>query len=758
MRTATEKYNAVLEGTLSKQVFVQQMRSEFPQFITNVNAYPDTVQILKNKGMIYEAVKAPAKSIEQLEANFNINIVERGIDMELEAKGIDPTTNVNKEDYLAAKKIVISNLMKDQLHYLNIVAGEDNNVDKHDKAVEVKRGEKQVDGFNGLKNATLKEGVYTEDAEEDAKNDMDNATGWHDDPRKDEGSEEAVDPAVHGDIGAAYLAGFNKEHSLSLDQLEELGRKIVKQIYKGDIEAAKAKHLSEQDAMYAPDDDEFEAEQVAHRAKEIGHLFKGYDDQVIYDFVKTHRQDIRGASDEEIQNEFEEFISVNYESGADMQENEVEEAMSDEFMDDVKSYGKDEQIKPYKIGDKFSVDFDYEGMLKTGLKVRINTPLKTMQAIFDSFEDVNYHSEGMHLSYVIDAVEEGDREEALDSLKKFRGAISKTLTSIAEGVFPIREAEEGYVKREKRVEGLYEARRKKIQGGKIVTENDYETGGYVESMGPQFDKAVDLVVSEFGEWKAGPMTEPGMIPHAKSDVISYIDQKLEASLAEEVGPPGDVCPKCDGSGCDHCDGKGYHDESEVNEKKGKDLDKDGDVDGDDYKKAKDVAIKKALKENVKGMIVNMLRENTINEAATAKLAEWGESYEGFEGIKPVVNELENLVTEIEAFYDKMRGKIQGAFAKTADFRNEEGLKIGAFIAPSLEAAFRKDLAPVVKQGLTKNVDLPKVRQISSKEIENMKQQDGSEFNPGLSEEPAVKQSIFSPNISERKTKYSKRSK
>ena len=352
MRTATEKYNAVLEGTLSKQVFVQQMRSEFPQFITNVNAYPDTVQILKNKGMIYEAVKAPAKSIEQLEANFNINIVERGIDMELEAKGIDPTTNVNKEDYLAAKKIVISNLMKDQLHYLNIVAGEDNNVDKHDKAVEVKRGEKQVDGFNGLKNATLKEGVYTEDAEEDAKNDMDNATGWHDDPRKDEGSEEAVDPAVYGDIGAAYLAGFNKEHSLSLDQLEELGRKIVKQIYKGDIEAAKAKHLSEQDAMYAPDDDEFEAEQCAHRAKEIGHLFKGYDDQVIYDFVKTHRQDIRGASDEEIQNEFEEFISVNYESGADMQENEVEEAMSDEFMDDVKSYGKDEQIKPYKIGYK----------------------------------------------------------------------------------------------------------------------------------------------------------------------------------------------------------------------------------------------------------------------------------------------------------------------------------------------------------------------------------------------------------------------
>jgi hypothetical protein len=25
------------------------------------------------------------------------------------------------------------------------------------------------------------------------------------------------------------------------------------------------------------------------------------------------------------------------------------------------------------------------------------------------------------------------------------------------------------------------------------------------------------------------------------------------------------CPKCDGAGCDHCDGKGYHAEPELNE-------------------------------------------------------------------------------------------------------------------------------------------------------------------------------------------------
>ena len=58
-------------------------------------------------------------------------------------------------------------------------------------------------------------------------------------------NENAIDPAEYGDIAKAYLAGFKKQNTLSLDQLEQLGRKIVKQLYKGDFKAAKAKHLSE---------------------------------------------------------------------------------------------------------------------------------------------------------------------------------------------------------------------------------------------------------------------------------------------------------------------------------------------------------------------------------------------------------------------------------------------------------------------------------------------------------------------------------
>ena len=63
----------------------------------------------------------------------------------------------------------------------------------------------------------------------------------------EENSTDVIDPAEYGDIGSAYLKGFNKPHSLDLDQLEKLGRAIVKQLYKGDFKAAKAKFLNSED-------------------------------------------------------------------------------------------------------------------------------------------------------------------------------------------------------------------------------------------------------------------------------------------------------------------------------------------------------------------------------------------------------------------------------------------------------------------------------------------------------------------------------
>ena len=57
-----------------------------------------------------------------------------------------------------------------------------------------------------------------------------------DSAKKEAGIEENEDNwADYTDIGQSYLEGFGKEHTLTDNQLEELGKKIVKQLYKGDI-------------------------------------------------------------------------------------------------------------------------------------------------------------------------------------------------------------------------------------------------------------------------------------------------------------------------------------------------------------------------------------------------------------------------------------------------------------------------------------------------------------------------------------------
>ena len=47
-----------------------------------------------------------------------------------------------------------------------------------------------------------------------------------------------ADSVTYIDIGSGYLQGFNRPHSLSKDELETLGRKIVSSLYKGDINRA----------------------------------------------------------------------------------------------------------------------------------------------------------------------------------------------------------------------------------------------------------------------------------------------------------------------------------------------------------------------------------------------------------------------------------------------------------------------------------------------------------------------------------------
>ena len=421
--TVTEKYRAVNEGRLAKSEFVRQMRQKYPMYISQFDGFDSTVQILKNRQMLFEAKVENPTAVkvydDRPERKYSLDVLERGIRAELAAMGIMAHMHVKVEDYYKAEAKAKENLDKDCNHYLNLMAGESNNVDKHDREKEVKRGAKDIDTLNGMKKATLKEET-----------------------------QEVVDP----------------EPPMSEDAKKAMLGKV--------IGVLKSKY---KDLMTT---------------------------NIIKDFLDMHYNDLKAGAD--IEDEFEEYLAANFEGPSD---------------------------------------------------------------------------------------------------------------------FP-----------------------------------------------------------------------------------------------------------------------------DVDEKKGKDHDGDGDIDSDDYLAAKDKAIKKAmgkdtkeeqLKEAIKTIIKKSLTEN-LNEAATNRLSSIGDEYQSFAGAQQVVNQLENIVTEVESFYSKTRDKIQKIYDSMNTIENDEGLKVGVFIGPAIESAFMQDLRPVTKKGFTKDLQLPKAKRLDP-ELVSQARAAGD-----IEEEP--KSTVFTPNI------------
>ena len=309
--TATEKYNAVLEGTMAKKEFVRQMKQAYPTFVSPFDGFDSTVKILTNRQMIFEAPKAKAfakaKVYDDRPAlTYSLDALDRGIRAELQTDGID---------FIEAEKRAKSNLEKNATHYLDLLSGESNKVDKHDKEVEVKRGAATTDTFNGMKKATLKEEVIKEDEEEDAKNDADYEAGWHDDPRKDESMSEDAKKALLGkvvgalrtnypDITAGILKDFIKTHYQDLldgADIEDEFREYVANNYEGPSDMREAEEgidMSSKDGYISFIDNEnilanYNIEDAEEMARELAmnHHDAGQDqDNFVKSFMAAYKE------------------------------------------------------------------------------------------------------------------------------------------------------------------------------------------------------------------------------------------------------------------------------------------------------------------------------------------------------------------------------------------------------------------------------------------------------------------------------------
>ena len=102
--------------------------------------------------------------------------------------------------------------------------------------------------------------------------------------------DDVIDPADYGDIGKGYLEAFNRPHSLNDDELEILGRKVVKSLYKGDFDKAKAKFIKENDEAPAGDK---EVQKKASKQDKIVQRYQEYRKE-----LKSYLKDYQEAKDD----------------------------------------------------------------------------------------------------------------------------------------------------------------------------------------------------------------------------------------------------------------------------------------------------------------------------------------------------------------------------------------------------------------------------------------------------------------------------
>ena len=98
--------------------------------------------------------------------------------------------------------------------------------------------------------------------------------------------------------------------------------------------------------------------------------------------------------------------------------------------------------RPYMLGDKFSLDFDYDGMLECGLEIDKDTHVNILEDLLTSFEDVNYHREAAPLYDVIEhrkyqneyGSNEVTKENLNESLRAFKKECEDTINAISKGL------------------------------------------------------------------------------------------------------------------------------------------------------------------------------------------------------------------------------------------------------------------------------------------------------------------------------------
>lgn len=159
--------------------------------------------------------------------------------------------------------------------------------------------------------------------------------------------------------------------------------------------------------------------------------------------------------------------------------------------------------------------------------------------------------------------------------------------------------------------------------------------------------------------------------------------------------------------------------------------------GVDYKgSTRTGGIKGSIKESklLKEAIVKKIQK-ILAEAATTNLAQFSDENSSVQGIPAILNNLENIVTEIESFILKEQSKIQSVFDSIGAIKNEDNIPVGFKFAQPIMDSFQKDLEPVLQKISLDSIKLPDAPETDT--IEPVVGDEEAELSP--------KETVFSPS-------------
>jgi len=755
-QTATEKFRAVQEGKMAKGEFVRQMRQQFPDFISQFNGFDDSVQILKNRGLVFEAKaeKKPTKTKsydERPALTYSLDALDRGIRIELQAAGLMPHMTLNADDFFKAEKKAKDNLEKNPSHYINLVGNESDKVNKNDQMVPVGK-KNNVDTFNGMKKATLKEAYqpgdkYSENFDYGGMIRAAMAIPEVDPGKGASGEEVEHMMKIYNSLEDVNYHTPNQDLNTAIDAFkhedEEEGNKALKMFKKNLVNYIK-ETIDKKDEEKEIEHDC--ANHVLHEKYGHGICLEG-EHTLLEDGTVTHYDVFFKEGSKTVKNiplnELEVITSSHH--GHKRKKNEEESipfkqkyvaTLPDikKFLESKLSSSHDEDVVRGVFNELFTEaealmdeqdgtsELDAIYSISENLEEQYeeedkNEELAIAQEITKAIEPIYMASEDKGKDHDGDGdIDSDDYMAAKDkAIKKAMGkdevmnidrkgkvktdSPSNYTGGAADTRKVLKEVLASHIGKIKEKYGEIPGIDSLIKDYIKTHKNDIMDGDFGKDPVFHFDLFVDANYDRVDEEEIPSATLTRINTNVKNPktmaqaILKFVDQ-----VDDKEQPALFANPKLKRALeflKDLADDEVVEPEAEVEE----------------YRITEKQSVQ--LKEAIKGIIKKSLKDDMIEEAATNQLAKIADDYESFAGMKQSVIDLQNVVNDIESFYERTREKIQKVYDKLGEIKNDEGLKVGGFLAPAIESAFKKDLRPVMKNNFTGGLNLPNIKPVRS---------------------------------------------